>query len=372
MAVDWNRVKLLEQNIAAAARSRSGGGISNPATLARENAAREELNHILGGGGGNAQIDGAIDASRSQAASAVGSAQSGVQAILGQQPTVNGAINRMNNAADAMLPIADTLKGYGDAMWESGTKVTEQALYTLGTGMGFINMDASASPLVAEALKLYGEFDPDKYVATAAQDVQSQGDNARAQGMRNLSRMGVSPTSGASQALNQLYDRSLAVARAAAMTRARERGKTDQMGAFQSLIANNANTFLKTGGELASIGSSAQAQAANAQKGAASVLGDAGSLAGQAGNLGLNFGNALSSAYNKLAGVQLSQAGNTLSGENLRLNARRGGGTISTSTGRHYGVGGELLETGNPAVDAQLQMARDAIPTTYEKNLGLA
>lgn len=318
------------------------------------------------------KLDNGISDSRAQAAAAVGSSQSGVQAILGQSGIVNGAIGRMNDAADAMLPIAADLNGYGNSMWESGTKVTEQALETLGTGLGFIRMDESASPLVAEAIRLYGEFDPDRYVAGAAQDMQSQFDNSQKQAQRQLSRMGVSPTSGAALALNNLRDRALAVARASAMTRARERGKTEQMGAFQSLIANNANTFLKTGGELASIGSSAQAQAANAKKGAASVLGDAGNLAGQAGNLGLNFGNALSSAYNKLAGVQLSQAGNTLSGENLRLNARRGGGTINTSTGRHYGVGGELLETGNPAVDAQLQMARDAIPTTYEKNLGLA
>lgn len=280
-----------------------------------------------------AALNNAIIESRNQAAAAVGSSQSGVQAILGQSGIVNGAIGRMNSAADAMLPLAGDLSRYGDSMWESGTKVTEQALETLGTGLGFIRMDESASPLVAEALRLYGEFDPDKYVATAAQDVQAQGDNARAQGMRNLSRMGVSPTSGALQALNQLYDRSLAVARAAAMTRARERGKTDQMGAFQSLIANNANTFLKTGGELASIGSSAQAQASNAKKGAASVLGDAGDLAGRAGALGLDFGRALSSAWNALAGTQLNQAKNTNDTEAVRVSAvngsgARGGGSV--------------------------------------------
>lgn len=369
MAVDWNRVRLLEQDIADATLSRSGGGISDPATLARENAARKELNYILGG---NARLEGGIDASRSEASSAVGSARSGVQAILAGKPDIDRAVGDMRNAANAMLPIADTMRGEGDAMFDSGTKVTEQALETLGTGLGFIRMDSSASPLVAEALRLYGEFDPDKYVAAAAQDVQAQGDNARAQGMRNLSRMGVSPTSGASQALNQLYDRSLAVARAAAMTRARERGLTDQATQFQNLVTNNANTFLKTGGELASIGTSARAQGVNAQQGAADVLGKAGGLFGNAGELGLNYNRALMGAYDALAGMQMRQASNTLAGEQMRLNARRGGGVASTNTGRHYGVGGELLETGNDKIDAMLQAARDAVPTTYEKNLGLA
>ena len=278
-------------------------------------------------------LNQAIDASRSQAAAAIGSSQSGVQAILGQSGIVNGAIGRMNDAADAMLPIAADLNGYGNSMWESGTKVTDQALETLGTGLGFIRMDESASPLVAEAIRLYGEFDPDRYVAGAAQDMQSQFDNSQKQSQRELSRMGVSPTSGAALALNNLRDRALAVARASAMTRARERGKTEQMGAFQSLIANNANTFLKTGGELASIGSSAQAQAANAKKGAASVLGESGDLAGRAGALGLDYGRAISSAWNALAGTQLNQAKNTNDTEAVRVSAfnggsARGGGSV--------------------------------------------
>lgn len=271
-------------------------------------------------------LEAAISDARSQASAAVDSSRSGVQAILGRQGDVDSAILSMRGAADNMLPIAGDLRNQGNAMFESGTKVTEQALETLGTGLGFIRMDSSASPLVAEAMRLYGEFDPDKYVATAAQDVQSQGDNARAQGMRNLSRMGVSPTSGASQALNQLYDRSLAVARTAAMTRARERGKTDQAAQFQNLVANNANTFLKTGGELASIGSSMQSQGTGALKNAASVLGDAGSLYGSAGTLSLNFGNALSGAWGALAKALLNQAANTTDSERLRVSALTSGG----------------------------------------------
>lgn len=273
-----------------------------------------------------ALLDSAIADSRAQASAAVDSSKSGVQAILGRQGDVDSAISSMRGAADNMLPIAGDLRNYGNSMFESGTKVTEQALETLGTGLGFIRMDSSASPLVAEALRLYGEFDPDKYVATAAQDVQSQGDNARAQGMRNLSRMGVSPTSGAALSLGQQYDRSMAVARAAAMTRARERGRTDQATQFQNLIANNANTFLKTGGDLASIGSSMQSQGTGALRNAASVLGDAGSLYGSAGTLSLNFGNALSGAWNALAGTQINQAANTTNSERLRVSALTSGG----------------------------------------------
>ncbi len=333
----------------------------NAATLGIGDEARGRQAVAGGGSSPNDVLNGAIGSSRAQASAAVGSAQNGVQAILGGRPAVDRAVGDMRDAANAMLPIADTMRGEGDALFDSGTKVTEQALATLGTGLGFINMDSSASPLVAQAIKQFGEFDPDRYVASAAQDVQSQGDNARAQGMRNLSRMGVNPTSGAALALDKLYDKGLAVARAAAMTRARERGKNDQMTAFQNLLANNANTFLQTGGQLASIGTSARAQGVNAQQGAAGVLGNAGNLFGNAGELGLNYDKTLMGAYNALAGVQSDAAKTTLSGEQLRVSANRSGGgkLVSTDTGRHYGVGGELLETGEARTDADLQRWRD-------------
>ena len=304
----------------------------------------------------------------------VGSARSGVDAILGRQGDVDASIGAMRGDAGRMEGLAGELGGMGHSMFESGTKVTDQALETLGTGLGFIRMDSSSSPLVAEALKLYGEFDPDRYVATAAQDVQSSADNARGQTERSLARMGVNPSSGAAMSARSTLEKSLAVAKAAAMTRARERGKNDLATAFQNLIVNPGNTFLQTGGQLASIGSSMSAQGANALGNAGNLLGDAGRLHGTAGSLSLDFGNSLMKAYNALAGVQLDKAklAQGTASQVLQWSGKGGGGGGSTSTGRHYGVGGELLETGNPQVDAQLQMARDAQPTTYEKNLGLA
>ena len=425
-----------------------------------------------------------VDNARQYGADAISSGRSGVDRILSGEGVVRDAYGNMvsqaeaanrgydaaedaargmdpyirgvSDAANSMLPYADTLGGYGDQMWESGTKVTEQALATLGTGMGFINMDANASPLVAEALQVYGQIDPNRYVASAAQDVQKAADNAQGQMQRNLARQGVNSSSGSAQAqLQRLFQNSLAVAKAAAMTRARERGINDKANALQTLIANNANTFLQTGGQLASIGASGQGAAVNAQNAAAGVLQGAGSLQGQAGNLqgtqagvlgnvaagrnsvastygnasnivtgfnkdaqsaynalagiqntagsnitdalralagiqstaGANItgaqqnlanttqsaGNALTSAYNNLAGTTLSagsaitgakmnQAQLTNSTEATRVSANKSGGgkLVSTDTGRHYGVGGELLETGDPKVDAQLQMWRDA------------
>ena len=424
-----------------------------------------------------------VDNARRYGDDAIASARSGVDRILAGEGVVNDAYNNMisqaeaanrgygdagdaargmdpyirgvGEAATAMLPYADTLGGYGDKMWESGTKVTEQALATLGTGLGFINMDASASPLVAQALETFGQIDPNRYVASAAQDVQKSMDNAQGQMQRNLARQGVNPSSGAEQAqLQKLFQQGLAVAKAAAMERARERGINDKANALQNLIANNANTFLQTGGQLASIGASGQGAAVNAQNAAAGVLQNAGSLQGKAGDLqgalagvlgnvaaGRNavantFGNASNlvtgfnkdaqGAYNALAGIQNTAgsnitdalralagiqstagsnitsaqqtlanttqgAGNALTGalnnlagatqsagnsiastrlqqaniinstENTRVsaNTRGGGGAVSTNTGRHYGVGGEMLETGNAAIDADLQKWRD-------------
>lgn len=315
---------------------------------------RSYPNKGTGGGASSplAELNGAINSSRAKAREAVGSAQSGVGAILGQKPLIDRTIGDMRGMADSMRPIADDMLGKSDAMWESGTKVTQQALDTLATGMGFINMDESASPLVAEALRLYGQVDPDRLAATAAQDVQAQADNARAQGVRNLSRMGVNPTSGASQALNQLYDRSLAMARAAAMQRAKEQGRAEQRSALQDLVTGNAQRFLQTGGQLASIGSSGQQAAVGAQKGAADVLGNAAGIYGRAGDLGLNFGNSLRGAYDALAGVQMNEAGNTNATESLRVNALRGG----------RGGGVNVIDNTDKAIAARLAAgAKDPI-----------
>ena len=271
-------------------------------------------------------LDWAINDSRSQAASAVGSSQSGVGAILGQSGNVNQSIAAMRDSAAKMRPIADKLQGYGDELWAEGSRVMDDALSVLDTGMGFINMDADSSPLVAEALRLYGEFDPDKYVAGAAQDVQSQADNARGQTERQMARMGVNPTSGAYAALAQQRERALATMKSAAMTRARERGKTDAAAMFQSLIADNANKFLSQGGSLASQGAAIKGQGANAQTGAASVLADIAGVEGNAATLGLNYGNALQGAYQALANTQLQQADNTRATEQMRVNAVLGSG----------------------------------------------
>ena len=346
----------------------------------------------------------AVGAARSYGNDAVSAGRSGVRAILDARPGIDagiadmrgasstaadyyrlagdtalgltpyiqgvaGAADDVRGSADALSPIADTLGGYGDQMWESGTKVTEQALATLGTGMGFINMDADVSPLVAEALQRYGEIDPNRWAASAAQDVQKSMDNAQGQMRRNLARQGVNPSSGSAQAqLQKLFQNSLAVAKAAAMTRARERGITEKASAFQSLLANNANTFLGTGGQLASIGASGQGAAVSAQRGAADVLNAqgglynaagglldrAGSLQGTQGSLlnnvangnanlanvyeaigklGLNYGTALNSAFDALSG-RIQGAGNAVTGAlgNLATTTQNAGNNLANTT----------------------------------------
>ena len=271
-------------------------------------------------------LDWAINDSRSQAAAAVGSSQSGVSAILSQSGNVKQSIVAMRDSAAEMRPIAGKLQSYGDELFAEGSRIMDDALDVLDTGMGFINMDADSSPLVAEALKLYGEFDPDRYVVGAAQDIQSQADNARGQSERQLARMGVNPTSGAYAALKSQLQRSLATAKAAAMTRARERGKTDAATMFQSLIADNANKFLSQGGSLAGQGAAIKGQGASAQTGAASVLADIAGVEGNAATLGLNFSNALQDAYQALANTQIAQADNTRATEQMRVNAVLGSG----------------------------------------------
>lgn len=223
----------------------------------------------------------------------------------GMRPYIQGVMSdseRVRNMADALLPDAQTLREYGDSMWQSGTKVTEQALATLGTGMGFINLDSSASPLVKQALTLYGEFDPDAYAAKAEADTQAKFDNARGQMERDLARKGVQGGAAQAALMNQ-FARSLATARASARTLARERGIADRASMFQSLITKNALDFLGRGGELASIGSTAQSNAVGARDKAAGVVNSAGDLYGKAGGLVKDAGTMQGSLSSMLATI---------------------------------------------------------------------
>lgn len=353
----------------------------------------------------------AVDNARDYANRSIASGQSGVSAILSGRGAVDdarAALRKIGNAAnaeyddaaktargmesdilairrgaadvrgvaEALTPYADALRQYGAEMWNDAGTVMDDALSTLGVGMGFINMDASAAPLVAEALRLYGEFDPDKYVAEAAQDVQSAYANARGQQERALSRMGVNPSSGAYQnAMQKLYSQSLATALSAAMTKAKERGKTEQSSQFQKLIVDNALKFLQDGGSLANTASGMQSSAANVygsgagilekQAGlyadAASVYKNSGALQGSlaellsgiagnrastlaglettASNLATNYAKEVQSAYSTLANIQ-QNAGNSVTGalNSLASMTQGVGNSIASAQQKHADV----------------------------------
>jgi hypothetical protein len=331
------------------------------------NAAQGGVNAVLAGGG---QIRSDTNAMRSQAG------------LVNQQANaLNATARDVRGVADALVPYADTLWGQGSALWN-------QSNDAFGQAAALANLDPSAGGLSREFINYLNILSPERYSGRMASDAQAEFDNAAAQQERALARRGVSAGSGAGMALRQQLDRAKAVARAAARQMGWQKG-ADERGAYLSTMTNAAKTFYDMGSESGQLALGAQNAAAGIQKDRGGLIVQAGGLQYNAGQLFSNaasiFGSAagiennyletvnkaymgLSSAYDAAARYYNSSANTVMSA----YGRGGGGGGGSTSTGRHYGVGGELLETGNDKVDAQLQMARDAVPTTYEKNLGLA
>ena len=376
-----------QQRTSSAAPASGFGGTSMAADLAAGasradagvNAAQGGVNAVLAGGG---QIRSDTNAMRSQAG------------LVNQQGNaLNATARDVRGVADALVPYADTLGGYGDALWGQGNALWDQSNDAFGQAAALANLDPSAGGLSREFINYLNILSPERYSGRMASDAQAEFDNAAAQQERALARRGVSAGSGAGMALRQQLDRAKAVARAAARQMGWQKG-ADERGAYLSTMTNAAKTFYDMGSESGQLALGAQNAAANAQNAAAGIQKDRGGLIVQAGGLQYNAGQLFSNAasiFGSAAGIEnnyLETVNKAYMGLSSAYDAAAryysgaaglmsrggggGGGGGSTSTGRHYGVGGELLETGNDKIDAQLQMARDAVPTTYEKNLGLA
>lgn len=309
-------------------------------------AMRETLRNLAASGGSTGGIGGSLRgdlaSGETRMNSAVGAAQSGLNAILGiggqiradsnamrnQAGLVNaqaGALNNTANAiianADSLRPMADKLTGYGDDLWGRGEALWDQANDAFGQASSLALMDPNATGLAGEYLRMYGYLSPDRYVSQAASDVQGAYANANAQAQRDLQRKGVSTGSGASEALRKQLTQSLATALAAAKTKARQTG-IDQQSAYLNTITDATNKFYNMGKDSASQALATQGAAADAQLGAAGIVKDigsqyssAGSLQGQAGTLYTNaatiFGNAGSLDLNYARSVQSGYAGLT-------------------------------------------------------------
>lgn len=303
----------------------------------------------------------------SKANAAVGAAQSGVNAVLAGGGVINNAVANMNTQAGNVVQqgnevnqtadevkqlysqlgqIAELLGGKSGDLWNIGQALSSDANDIFGQGKALLNMDPNAGGLVGEFIKYWQSLSPDRYVSQAASDAQAAGQNAKAQAMRDLTRRGVSASSGAFGALQKQFATLMATASAAAKTRARQIG-LDAQAAQLGKMTEAFNALYDTGNKtqqsaLAALGESINAnkaaadtiaaqgqgysQAGSLQQSAGQLFSSAASIFGDAGNLQTNYLSLINNAYGNLSSANIQAADYFRSAVATEVSAVNGGG----------------------------------------------
>ena len=248
----------------------------------------------------------------------VASAGGDVSAARGAASGISAAMTGVSNAAMSLGPYADILRNLG--------------LGTIGIGDAIIRGDTSVGGLSAEFLNALGlagdaalKISPDRYVSQSAADVQSSFDNAKGQAERDLSRRGVSATSGAYGALQRQFATALATAVAATKTRARQVGLTERASALASRAALYKDA-LATGAAL-------QQQGAQNVGTAADIVSKQGDLFATSGSLA----NAQVGAYANIAGVEVNLGNLELSNAKLVQDSVNSVAAMQAEMAKYYG-----------------------------------
>lgn len=295
------------------------------AANAGASAAQGGINAILGG---KSQIDNSVANMNAQAAN-----------VVEQANKVNATANEAKGVFDKLSSTASLLGDYGTTMFGEGSKLSTQAQSLLGQGAALMNLDPNAGGLVGEFVKYWNSLSPDRLVSQAASDTQASFQNAQGQLARDLSRRGVSASSGAYANLQKQASLALATALSAAKTKAREAGLAAQSTQLEKMLTA-ANQTIAQGAQLENsalnamgAGASAQSQSASVseqqasglsqvaqlQASAAQLFGSAANIYGASGQLNNQFLSNLQSAYANLATTQ-EQAANYYNGMINALN----------------------------------------------------
>ena len=279
-------------------------------------AAREGVGAILGQG---AQINADIAAARAAAGkmdSAITNVNEQAGLINQQAGIINAQAGEVNAQAgvvgrtaeqvlaesEALKPYADQLNQYAGQLWNEGTSIFGQGSDIVGLGQGILDLDENAGGIIGQYVKSLKQFDPRRYVAQAAADVQGAFDNTKGQLSRELSRSGVNLSGGAALAQKRLLAQTYAATLAGAKTRAWQTGATEQLSATRSALSD-AMALLKQGTDTQARGAQVQQAGVSAQDAAAGVQANvisgkakAGDLQTQAGQLKTQAGQLQKSA----------------------------------------------------------------------------
>lgn len=295
-------------------------------------AAQSGVNAVLGGGG--------------RIQSAIGNMNAQAQNVVGQGNAVNKTAQEVKDTYAKLGPIAELLGDRSLELWGLGQTLSTDADDAFGQGRALLNMDPNAGGLAGEFIKYWKSLDPERYVSQSASDTQKSFQNAKGQAERELSRRGVSATSGAFGALQKQFQTAMATALAATKTKARQTG-LDQQAAWLKDMTGAANTLYGIGNSTEQNALSALADAINAQKAqadtvaaqgqglaqAGSLQKDAGSLFasaagifGDAGALQTNYLKLVNDAYGNLTNANFNKADAYRQAVATEVNAVNGGG----------------------------------------------
>lgn len=318
------------------------------------------------GGGPISSLENILRSGVSSADAGVSAAKQGVaQVIAGgdqihqdaasmreQAAKVNAQANAaLETAADArgvyeeLGPLAELFGIEGEALWKQGLGLDDLATDLYGQGAAILNMDPNAGGLASEFVKYWQQLDPDAYVSRATSDVNGAFGNSFGQAVRDLSRRGVSPTSGAYGALMKQKSQMLATALAAAKTNARQTGMKEQAEQLDKMVAAM-NTMYGLGNQTTSQGLSAKNQAlaaqgeqaalvnqraagilnvGNMQINAGQLFGTAGTLFQGAAGVEQSYLSLLENAYGNLASANQNAAGTKMQAAGIEVSANNGG-----------------------------------------------
>ena len=261
-----------------------------------------------------------IDASITNVNAQAGLLNDQARVINAAAGDVNASADAVDREAEALKPYAEQLTNYAGQLWNEGTGIFGQGSDLVSLGNGLMNLDESQGGIIGQYVRSLKQFDPKRYVAQAAADVQGAFDNAKGQLSRELSRSGVNLSGGAALAQKRLLAQTYAATLAGAKTRAWQTGATEQLNANRTAL-NDAMSVLKAGIDAQTSGAGVQAQGAGLGKSAADVQGAVVTGKAQAGQLRKSAADVRSAAADAIAkaGTLYGDAGDLAAKKSAQL-----------------------------------------------------
>lgn len=248
---------------------------------------------VSDGKGGRSAGGSAADSFQSAIDTLMGGVESARSAAAQSQARITNASRDLDAARLAAQGIgadADKLGGIGDQLSLMSDTLLSRANDVFGQGGALVNMDRSAGGLAGEFIRYWDSLSPDRRVSQAASDAQGAIQNQTEQAERDLSRRGVSASSGAFAALRRTAAIAASTAIARAKTIARQQGYDEQAAQLDKMLTA-ANTLYGMGSDVQKQSMEAKTSAGSAYSGAAGLRSTQAGVFGDIGGVEVSFGD---------------------------------------------------------------------------------